>query len=255
MRDPHVQEMYYEVNSGEGISYDDPEPVSFTNHLGKFDLREGILQIFPVEHFPEEEMARRAMEPFLQSWEIEADITSNIGTIRFKFEKVKLIDRDPPPPGSSQVIQPKTVYNDSVVYDVSLHLTKKKYPDPPTAFRATPEVQHGYRRWLRYRQGKESLQSMAYFVLTMLESVAGGRQMASNSYQIERKILDTIGKLSSIKGNESTARKAGSLKFQELTGNEKRWLEEAIQRVIQRLGETASGAQLKQITLTDFPKL
>jgi hypothetical protein len=89
--------MHFAVDSGEGISYRDPEPVSFVNHLGAFELADGKLTIAPVEHCLDEEEARRAIEQFLRAWEIDADLTSNLGMIRFTFERVELIDRDPPP--------------------------------------------------------------------------------------------------------------------------------------------------------------
>jgi hypothetical protein len=248
--------MHYEVSSGEGISYRNPEPVSFSHHLGTFDLSDGKLRIAPAEHFPDEDDARRAVEPFLRAWEIEADLTSNIGMIRFKFDRVEVIDRDRPPPGSPQVLKVKAASMVLVGSSVSLHLTCSKYPQPPKTFRATPEVQHAYRRWLGYRSGKEPLQSMAYFVLTLLESAAGGRHGAARSSQIDAPVLSTIGRLSSTKGDESTARKAGvGNQFEELSGAEKQWLEEAMRRVIHRLGEHASGAPLALISLRDLPSL
>lgn len=256
MRDPHVQTIHYEAGSGEGISYRNPESISFSNHLGTFDLSDGKLRIAPTEHFLDEDEARRAVEPFLRAWEIEADLTSNIGMIRFKFDRAEVIDRNPPPPGSPQVIKIKGVSTVSLAGSVSVHLTCSKYPQPPGTFRATPEVQHAYRRWLGYRSGKEPLQSMAYFVLTLLESTAGSRQDAAHSFQIDLPVLGTIGRLSSTKGDESTARKAGpGNQFQELSGSEKQWLEEAVRRVIHRLGEHASGGSLSLISLRDLPNL
>ena len=254
MRDPHVQVMHYAAGSGEGISYLDPEPISFSNHLGTFELGDSKLRITPVEHFSEEEEARRAVEPFLRAWEMEADLNSNVGMIRFTFERAELVDRDPPPPGSPQVIKIKEAITVSVDLSASLQMTHRKYPQPPNTFRATPEVQHAYRRWIGFRSGKEPLQAMAYFVLTLLESAAGGRKNAARSFNIELDVLRVIGELSSTKGDPSTARKAGpGTQFQELTGAEKQWLEKAIPLVIRRLGEHASGAPLAPIALTDLP--
>lgn len=256
MRDPHIQAMHYEVSSGKGISYRNPEPISFLNHLGTFDLNDGRLRISPAEHFPDEDDARQAVEPFLRAWEIEADLTSNIGMIRFKFDQTEVTDRNPPPAGSPKVIKAKVGSMVLVGGNVSFHLTRSKYPQPPKTFRATPEVQHIYRRWLGFRQGKEPLQSMAYFVLTLLESVASGRQTAARLFQIDVKVLKTIGRLSSTRGDQSTARKAiAGNQYQELTGLEKQWLEEATRRVIYRLGEHASGAPLTPISLSDLPSL
>lgn len=256
MRDPHVQTIDYVVGSGEGISYSDPQPVSFVNHLGAFELVDGKLSITPAEHFPDEEEARRAIDPFLRDWEMDADLRVNLGMIRFTFERAELIDRNPPPPGSPHVIQLKGIASGSMVGNLSIHLTCRDYPQPPHAFRATPEVQHAYRRWISFRAGKEPLQSMAYFVLTLLESVAGDRKSAARSFNIDVEILRNIGKLSSTKGDPDTARKAApGTPFQELTGAEKQWLEKAIPLVIRRLGEHSSGVPLPPISLTDLPSI
>lgn len=255
MRDPHVQKLYYEIGSGEGISYENPEPLAFSNHLGAFELREGKLTVVPTEHFGDEEDARQAIKPFLQAWEIEADLNLNIGTIRFKFGRAELVDRDPSPT-RSHVINAKAGEMVMIGERVSFHLTRSKYPQPPLAFRTTLEVDIAYRRWIAYREGKEPLQSVAYFILTMLESSAGGRGRAAQVFRIARPVLDTIGRLSSTRGDASTARKikpGRSLK--ELSGSEKQWLEQAVRRVIHRLGEHASGADLPLITLADLPKL
>jgi hypothetical protein len=61
VRDPHVQVMHFSVGSGDGISNREPEPVSFVNHLGAFDLVEGKLRNVPVEHFSDEHSTRTAV--------------------------------------------------------------------------------------------------------------------------------------------------------------------------------------------------
>jgi hypothetical protein len=120
-----------------------------------------------------------------------------------------------------------------------------------------PEVQHAYHRWIGYRSGNEPLQSMAYFVLTLILSSAGNWEKAARSFQIDLPVLKTISRLSTIKGDESTARKAdpANQKFQELSDSEKQWLEETIRRVIHRVGEHASGGSLSRISLRHLPSL
>lgn len=256
MRNPHVQVMHYAVGSGEGISYSDPEPLSFTNLFGVFDLDREKLKIAPIEHFPDEDEARQAIEPFLRAWEMDADLRSNVGMIRFTFERVELIDRNPPPPGTPQTIQLKGIASACIFGHASLHLTCRKYPQPPSAFRATSDVGNAYRRWIGYRAGREPLQSMAYFVLTLIESAAGGRKNAARSFNIDLDVLRTIGHLSSTKGDPGTARKVlPGTPFKELTGAEGAWLEKAIPLIIRRVGEHASGAPLTLISLSDLPSI
>lgn len=176
--------------------------------------------------------------------------------MRFEFDRVEVMDRDPPPHGATQIIN---VAAGSIVLtggSVSFHVTRRKYPPPPTTFRATPEVQHAYRRWLGFRSGQEPLQAMAYFVLTLAESMANGRAAAARSFQIDSAVLGTIGRLSSTKGDEVTARKAAAGgNFQDLSGSERQWLEEAARRLIFRLGEHNSGAPLTLISMANLPSL
>jgi hypothetical protein len=102
---------------------------------------------------------------------------------------------------------------------------------------------------------------MAYFILNLLERATcvknGARKRAAELFQIDEEVLDKIGELSSARGDERTARKAPDTgkKFQELSSAEKQWLEEAIPRVILRLGEHALGTSLAPISLGDLPPL
>jgi hypothetical protein len=48
------------------------------------------LEIVPAEHFPDEDEARRAVEPYLRAWEVAADIRQNPGTIRFKLTRANV---------------------------------------------------------------------------------------------------------------------------------------------------------------------
>jgi hypothetical protein len=101
---------------------------------------------------------------------------------------------------------------------------------------------------------------MAYFVLTLLESLAGDRPSAARTFQIDRAVLNAIGELTETKGDESTARKVtrkkvgSKIQFHELSGTEKQWLEEAIRRIIHQLGQHASGAPLTRLTMNDLPR-
>jgi hypothetical protein len=254
MRDPHVEAVHYSVGSGEGISYSDPKPIMFKNDLGAFALEDGRLRVEPSLHFSDEEDAMKAIDPFLRSWEIETDLKTNIGSIRFTFERAEIVDRDPPPPGSAQVVRAKAAVMAWGVLDASATLVYHVYPEPPQAFRVNPIVQSAYNRWRGFRSDKEPLPAMAYFVLTVVQSLAG-RRAAAKALRIDFEALGKIGELSSEKGDEHSARKAKSGTFQALTDAERYWLEQAVRLTIRRLGEDNSGALLQQITLADLPPL
>jgi hypothetical protein len=259
MRDPHVERLHYDAGSGvEHISYKaDAAPLAFSNAVGKFDLRDGKLQVEPAEHFADEESAKQVIDGFLRAWEIESDLKMNAGQIRFRFKHSEIVDRNPVPPGSGQIVAMKGVGGLlSISGKATLSLACSRYPDPPSAFAATVDVQRAHRRWQRYRDGKEPLQAMAYFVLTVVETM-GGRKLAAKTLSIELAVLRIMGELSSERGDAETARKApkspGS--YRELSGQEKQWLDAAVRKVIQRLGEHAAGKASARLVIGDLPLL
>ena len=93
---------------------------------------------------------------------------------------------------------------------------------------------------------------MAFFCLTVLENSAGGRKAAARKYQIAKKVLEKIGYLCSEKGG-SEARKAGGV-TKELTQEERRFLNQAIKKIIRRVAERTCSptAELDKISLSDL---
>lgn len=75
------------------------------------------------------------VDPFLKAWEIESDLDLNIGTIRFKFMRADVIDRQPPPPGVANVISAKILGGTLKITGglVNVHITRRKYPSPAGA--------------------------------------------------------------------------------------------------------------------------
>ena len=60
------------------------------------------------------------------------------------------------------------------------------YPPPPTAgFEVSPDVDTMWRRYLGYRDGREPLLAMAYFVFTMVTAAHGRRSQAASRYNID----------------------------------------------------------------------
>jgi hypothetical protein len=162
------------------------------------------------EHFPAVEEARRVVEDFLRSWEINTALELGRGEMQFQFEDSHVIDRNPPPPGGSEFVYVSASggmkFTGSVIS--LLRITRKKYPDPPTVFTVTPDVETLWQRYNNYLDGKEPLPSMAYFCLTIVQNKAGGRKSAAKLFLIQEKILFKLGDLTSNKGDAETARKA-----------------------------------------------
>lgn len=256
MRDSHVEAVYFTVSSGEEISYKNPEPLSFQNHLGEFCLRDGLLKVVPTEHFSSGVEASQAIDGFLRAWEIESDLKCNLCTIRFTYSHADMIDRDPPPLGESQVIHAVGICSGIAIGDsFQVHVVLGRYPEPPERFSATEYAQHAYRRWLRYRNGQEPLQSMSYFIITLMERIAGSRAKACELFKVDMVVRNKMGDLCSERGSALTARKAQSAGFDDLSPIEQDWLERAVRHLILRLGEQASGQAFDQITMENVERL
>ena len=208
-------------------------------------------------HFPAAEAARAVIEPILRAWEVDADLRSNQGGLRFKFDGADIIDRSPVPAGviRGHGILLSGVASISGVGTVSVHVTHAHYPEPPNTFRLTPNAESIFLRYQSYLAGHEPLLSMAYFCLTVLEANAGGRASAATAYKIEEAVLRKMGELTSRRGDRSSARKVISGPVQPLTGSEGAWLEAAVKALIWRLGDTRDATALPLITLADLPRL
>ena len=103
--------------------------------------------------------------------------------------------------------------------------------------------------------GREPLQTMAYFCLTVLQ-MHGGRAGAAARFGISQGVLATVARLSTEAGDVATARKA-SPQLRALTAEEQGWLEAAVKAMIRRAGEVAAApsAPRSQLTMSDLPAL
>ena len=255
MRDPHVEALHYSVAAEGTTEYLDPEPLAIDHALGSFHITGSSLTVEPSEHFADQDEAIAAVDPFLRAWEVATDLDQGLGTIRFKFERASIIDRDPPPPGSPVTVALRGIASSVAFGNVTIKVSRNIYPPPPLAFRLTPEVEMAFRRWRAYRAGAEPLPAMAYFVLTMIENLAGTRRDAAKALSVDFGILKRVGDLASTRGDAMSARKVvkGSSPLQDLTAPEKEWMELAVRRLVLRLGEHASGAKLMPFTMKDLP--
>ena len=112
-------------------------------------------------------------------------------------------------------------------------------------------------RYVGYHARREHLTGMANFCLTVLENSVQAkknrRKAAAGHYDIEYKVLDEVGRLCSNKGG-AEARKAQGVD-QDLSGQERQFLEEAVKAIIRRAAEVAAdpNGSRDTILLSNFP--
>jgi hypothetical protein len=208
VKDPHVDWLKYRLIV--------EPPLVLPAHPPPLDVKDesfsGVLQdrTFTAEmtaHFPTSNEARSAVERFLTQWEIKAALALDI-RIGFEFLAAHLHDCVPGPTGRNQQCSTKHFTVTVVPEDVQ----RATYPPPPAAaqFRVTPDVESMWGRYRGYEKGREPLAAMAYFCLTVVESYGGSkskRENAAKKLRIDKPILEKLGKLTSSRGDSTTARK------------------------------------------------
>jgi hypothetical protein len=269
MNDPHVVSLEYRLVVSEDIvRYIDPPPIPWNTLDFHAVLADGILTCKMIRHFASIQEARNVVEPYLRAWELEAALHQGHIELRFAYNnKAEIIDLNPvpsPPPGSRSYL--KGLGTVTVIGSASLStiVNRRTYPDPPSDFRVTPNVETMWHRYQGYLEGREPLQAMAYLCLTLLEfdqpSNSGPRRpsrkrvAAANKYNIDISVLEILGELTSTKGNPTTARKYEAT-LQELTGKERNWIDAAIRALIRRVGEYDPQKSLPPLTMQDLPSL
>lgn len=264
MRDPHVKCVRYKLKTISNVSYSDSTPPIYKEtDVFCLHLLNGLLAIELKDHYPTIESARMDIEVYLRSWELETALQSGRREIQFEYIDSDIIDRDPPPPGSAEIFIETGSAHVQMSGNLTVHVIRSNYPEPPGNFRATSDVDTLWHRYEEYLNGHEPLLAMGYFCLSYLETIGGGgitraerRQKIKDIYQIDITVLDKLGDLVSEGGDKTTARKVKNLSnLKPLSGSEINWIESTIKIIIRRLGEHSPGVSLPIIDMTSLPRI
>jgi hypothetical protein len=259
MGDPHVVELRYRVKTGEGVSYNNPPPVTVKETFFEMTLADNLLTVMMVEHHPTVESARSRVRDYLRAWELQTELDVGPGHLEFEFDSAKVVDRNPPPPGTVLVGLSAVASAAGVSYSIGVwRVERTKYPDTPSRFVASTLVEHLWNRYVRYLDGKDLLTTMGYYCLSTITNEAGGRAKAVIRYKIDRDVLDKLGTLTSDVGDETTARKVDEQSTKRAhTPAETAWIQAAAKKIIRRVGELEANpaASLASIMMADLPAL
>ena len=249
--------LIYRVEHGDGVTWNHAEPLVDPETPEEFRLKVKDKKArFELKvHYAKESEARKAIENYIRIWEFDVCLERDTPDFfRLKFHKAEIVDRNPTP-GTTRL---RGCLSGVASGSASLMLGPSRYPLPPADIclddRLDLDVQTMYQRYMGYRRKREPLPSMAYFCLTVLEMKEGGRLEAAKKYQIGGHVLAKVGKLSSHKGGLA-ARKAEGVGT-EMTESDRRFLEQAIRKIIRRVAEKTHkpDRSLPKISLSDFPR-
>lgn len=254
MNDPHVRCLHYRIALGEDVDYEKAAPLAVEtgDFVLKVDSKEAVFEM--KSHFPTKDGARATAEAFLRRWEVLSGLEQDPGDLKFVFHHADIIDRAPTP-ASTRIVNLQGTIHMHAGMKAAVHVSRGKFPSPPRNFALSLDVETMYARYKAYREGRESLLSMAFMCLTVLEASAGGRASAAKKYSIAMPVLNRLGYLCSERGGPEDARKTPKGRaFVPLSGQEKEWVTQVVRALIRRAGEQAHdpAGSLPQLTMQDF---
>lgn len=258
MQNRHVRALHFRLVTDGTINFDNAPPVEGETELFHFRLAHDILTMEMKTHCASIEDAKAHARPFLRGWEIDSGLRFGPGAISFRFDSADMLDPSAMP---DQPIQLTTLERSQPMFMSVLPPPARQmshYPEPPSGFRTSPDVEMMWLRYQGYLDGGEPLQTMAYFCLTVLQGPAKNRSKAAKRYGVSNSVLDELGKLSSEFGDSRTARKVPDAQnLRPLTERESRWVEAVIKALIRRVGEWAASPDAARtvLTMSDFPPL
>lgn len=251
MNDPHVVALIYKIVHGPDTHYDNPTPVEYEAKDFSVKIENEIVRFEMKNHCTNKEEAQNFLDEYIQAWEVSAGFDLGPSAFNLKYDGIEIVDRKSTPEMSKREIHNTLDLRDTL----QIKRIYGHYPPPPTyEIKVTCDVRSMFDRFQGYRSGKESLASMAYFCLTVLESSVG-RKKAAENYHIEQSILGEIGRLSSNKGGENARKAIG--RGTNFSNQDCLFLEEAIKKIIIRVGEKEKNPNkpLPQISLSGLKKI
>jgi len=256
---PHVEKLYYRVISSEETDYDKAPPISGETGDFRWQLSKDQLSIDMKAHCGKESDAREVVDEYLKGWEVTTGIFHKPGILSFKFSSSIVIDR----PGENKSYKSKMIESDSseiilLSDEIKEHKSYENFPAPPEKFTVSSEVEMMFFRYRLYREGRETLRSVAYWCLKVVEYSAGGRHEASEQYGVDFRVLRKLTELCWTKGDvDQTRQVKGNSGITPLKPTERAWIRAVVERLILRAGEYAYDpvSKLQLLTMADFPAI
>ena len=252
MNGPHVVALIYRIEHGPSVDFSRTERLAHKEPGFRIKVDDGQVRFEFTDHYATEESAREALEDYIREWEFDAGLQRGPNCFKLKFDRAEIMDRKPTPtPGVVNISG--TIRSGVPTLSARATIMLRSYPPPPSGITITPDVQTMWDRYMSYRQDREPLPSMAYFCLDTLKGPEEERA-AAHKYQISSNVLKEIRRLSSTRGGQQARKEIG--RHQDLTDQERYFLEEATKAMIYRAAEKAHSpdSDLPKITLSNLPR-
>lgn len=257
MNKPHIDKLHYRMIFHDSVDYKKASPVTDENKIFKITASDSRVIFDIKQHYDSVKDVRKITDEYLRQWEIIIGLTAAPGEITFKFEHADIIDLAPDRDSSMIHLLASSTKIVSNTGKSTAHISRDKYPKPPSGFFVSPDVESMFLRFKAYHEGRDKLLSMASLVLTIFEMNAGTRVKAAEKFNVSKTILDKLGTLCESGGQGDGHIRSEGHSFVPLTGIDNAWVLAACKLIIQRTGECEkSGSEgLPKLTMDDLPLL
>ena len=247
MNDPNVVYLEYSIQHGPAIDWSRAARLNFEEDSFDVEAINGRIRFNLKEDYASEAEARLAVEAdYIPNWEFHVGLERGPNAFKLRFDRAKIVERSPSP-GPEPLRVHVSTGSPTVKVDLAPTAPPTLPAPPRVGIRRSPDVDSMCHRYHGHFEGREPLPGMAYFCLTVLELMGGGRSKAAARFSISKNVLDKIGMLSA-KGGASARKAIGRNAAHK--SEEKRFLKSAIRTLIRRAAEVEYAPDRKRDTIT-----
>lgn len=242
---PAVISLRYRLVLSENVSFaNTAAPVEDVTDAFSMRLEDGVVTFEMRENHATEESARRSVERYLRSSEIDRALSAGRREIRFEFEGAEVIDRDPPKPGepgAPQVVEVEGIASAGAFATAAVVVTRGSYPTPPTDLILDADV--------------ETSGIAGRVTSTARSRSPRWRTSARRPWTVWRPEL--ARHLAQRRRHFGAALERGGKAdaTRPLWGEERAWLEATVKEIIRRLSQVAAGIPPSPLTIAGLPDL
>ena len=250
MNEPRVKILHYIIEPHSSVACSEAMPITheIENVFG-IRVQDGCVHFEMNQHHATVDSARAVVDPYIDSWELDAALTGQPGQFKLRFKGAEFQSI----PGEYVVSAGSVNWNVSV--STPTVTISRPFPKPPNGvtLKRDGNVRLMLSRYEDFYDGKYRLPDLAYFCLTVLEGAAsepkgpnrrewkgGRRKKAAEKFGISMDKLNRVGYLSSERGGPNEGRKqVAATEGNELKTEERQYLVDAVKEFIRKVAEDA----------------
>ena len=163
------------------VNYSKAEPVDHEEEGFSIRIEEGLACFVMKDDHPTVDSALEVVNPYISNWELDDALTGKPNEFKLKFVRPEIVDRNP-------TLGEHRVSVDPVFWEFTTSVptvTKgRPYPKPPigVSLKRNDDVLLMLGRNEDLCNDRDKLTNVAYFCLTMLQELAGGRTNATKKF-------------------------------------------------------------------------